>query len=36
MKMENNLASEREGTVKSVNVNAGDSILQGDVLLEIE
>jgi len=36
MKMENNLASEREGIVKTVQVNAGDSILQGDVLLEIE
>ena len=36
MKMENSLASEREGTVKSIKVNAGDSILQGDVLLEIE
>lgn len=36
MKMENNLASEREGIVKSLKVNAGDSILQGDVLLEIE
>jgi biotin carboxyl carrier protein len=36
MKMENNLASEREGVVKSIKVNAGDSILQGDVLLEIE
>ena len=36
MKMENNLASEREGIVKSVKVSAGDSILQGDVLLEIE
>ena len=36
MKMENNLASERDGKVKSIKVNAGDSILQGDVLLEIE
>jgi len=36
MKMENNLVSEREGTVKSISVSAGDSILQGDVLLEIE
>lgn len=36
MKMENKLVSEREGIVKSIKVNAGDSILQGDVLLEIE
>ena len=36
MKMENNLASEREGRVSVIKVNAGDSILQGDVLLEIE
>lgn len=36
MKMENNLLSEKEGIVKSVKVTTGDSILQGDVLLEIE
>ena len=36
MKMENQLVSERDGIVKSIKVNAGDSILQGDVLLEIE
>lgn len=36
MKMENNLVAERDGIVKSIKVNAGDSILQGDVLLEIE
>jgi len=36
MKMENNLASEREGRVSAIKVSAGDSILQGDVLLEIE
>jgi biotin carboxyl carrier protein len=36
MKMENKLVSEREGIVKSIKVNPGDSILQGDVLLEIE
>ncbi len=36
MKMENNLLSEKEGIVKSVKVTAGESILQGDVLLEIE
>lgn len=36
MKMENKLVAEKDGIVKSVKVNAGDSILQGDVLLEIE
>lgn len=36
MKMENKLVSEKEGVIKSVKVNAGESILQGDVLLEIE
>lgn len=36
MKMENSLVSERDGIIKSVKVLAGDSILQGDVLLEIE
>lgn len=36
MKMENNLLSEKNGIVKKVNVNAGDSVLEGDVLMEIE
>lgn len=36
MKMENTLVSEREGIVKSVKVSAGESILQGDILIEIE
>ena len=36
MKMENSLVSEKDGKVVSVNVSAGDSILQDDVLLEIE
>lgn len=35
MKMENKLLAEKEGIVKSVKVTAGESILQGDVLLEI-
>ncbi|MCX6160719.1 MAG: acetyl-CoA carboxylase biotin carboxyl carrier protein subunit [Ignavibacteriae bacterium] len=35
MKMENNLSSDREGTVKSVKVKPGDNILEGDVLVEI-
>ncbi|MDD5360987.1 MAG: acetyl-CoA carboxylase biotin carboxyl carrier protein subunit [Ignavibacteria bacterium] len=36
MKMENNLTSDREGTVKVVKVKPGDNILEGDVLIEIE
>lgn len=36
MKMENLLKSDKEGTVKSVKVKASDSILQDDVLIEIE
>ena len=36
MKMENNVNAEKEGVVKSVKVAAGDSVLQSDVLLEIE
>lgn len=36
MKMENKLLAEKDGIVKSVNVKVGDSILQGDVLLEME
>lgn len=35
MKMENNIDSDREGVVQSVNVNRGDSVLEGDVLLTI-
>jgi glutaconyl-CoA/methylmalonyl-CoA decarboxylase subunit gamma len=36
MKMENNLVSEKDGTVKSLKVKLGDNVLQGDVLLEME
>ncbi|MDN5349972.1 MAG: glutaconyl-CoA/methylmalonyl-CoA decarboxylase subunit gamma [Bacteroidales bacterium] len=36
MKMENNLLAEKDGTIKSLNVHPGDSVLQGDVLLEMD
>ena len=36
MKMENNILSEIDGTIKSIKVSEGESVLQGDVLLEIE
>ena len=35
MKMENNIDSDVEGIVKSVRVNQGDSVLEGDVLMTI-
>ncbi len=35
MKMENNIDSDREGVVKSIEVRKGDSVLEGDVLLTI-
>ncbi|TRX59415.1 biotin/lipoyl-binding protein [Fulvivirga sp. M361] len=36
MKMENNVLAEKDGIVKSIKVNPGDNILQGDLLIEIE
>jgi len=36
MKMENNIATEFEGVVSSVKVKAGQSVLQNDVLVEIQ
>ena len=36
MKMENKLLSEKEGIVKSINVSVGDSVLQEDVMIELE
>ena len=35
MKMENNVLAEKAGTVKSIKVNVGDSVLQDDVLIEL-
>ena len=36
MKMENNIDSDRDGIVKSISVNKGDSVLEGDVMMVIE
>lgn len=36
MKMENNILSEKAGIVRSVKIKEGDSVFQGDVLMEIE
>lgn len=36
MKMENNVDANKAGFVKSIMKNAGDSVLEGDVLLTIE
>ncbi len=35
MKMENNVLAEKNGVVNSIKVSVGQSVLQGDVLLEI-
>lgn len=35
MKMENNINADKEGTVKSIKVSKGDSVLEGDTLIEI-
>jgi biotin carboxyl carrier protein len=36
MKMENNIFAEKTGTVKTVRVAVGDTVMQGDILIEIE
>lgn len=36
MKMENEIKAEKDGTVKVVKVKVGDTVLQGDVLIEME
>lgn len=36
MKMENNVLSEKDGIIRIVNVKPGDTVLQNDVLVEIE
>lgn len=35
MKMENNIQSNRDGKITRINVRRGDSVLEGDVLVEI-
>jgi glutaconyl-CoA/methylmalonyl-CoA decarboxylase subunit gamma len=35
MKMENNINADKEGVIKSIKVRTGDSVLEGDVLIEI-
>ena len=36
MKMENNIQSEKDGVIASIKVKEGDTVLQNDVLVEIE
>lgn len=36
MKMENNILSEKEGVIVSMKVKEGDTVLQNDILAEIE
>ena len=36
MKMENSLLSPRDGVIKSIAVNVGDSVIKGDLLIEFE
>jgi biotin carboxyl carrier protein len=35
MKMENNINADKEGVIKSIKVKTGDSVLEGDILIEI-
>jgi biotin carboxyl carrier protein len=35
MKMENNVNTDKEGKVVSIKVRQGDSVLEGDLLVEI-
>ena len=36
MKMENNVLAEKDGTIQSIKVNVGDTVLQNDLLIEIQ
>lgn len=35
MKMENNIQAEKDGQISAVKVHPGESVLEGDVLIEI-
>ena len=35
MKMENNINADKDGVIKSIKVGKGDSVLEGDILIEI-
>ena len=35
MTMENNIDSDRDGTVKEIKARKGDSVLEGDILITI-
>ena len=36
MKMHNDVLAEKEGTVKAIKCSSGDSVMEGDVLVEVE
>jgi glutaconyl-CoA/methylmalonyl-CoA decarboxylase subunit gamma len=36
MKMENNILAEKNGAIKSIRIKEGDTVLQGDLMMEIE
>lgn len=36
MKMENNINADKEGIVKSIHVKSNDTVLEGDLLIELE
>ncbi len=36
MKIENDILAEKPGTIKTILVNEGDAVLQGDTIIEIE
>jgi biotin carboxyl carrier protein len=36
MKMENNIDADKEGVIKEIRVQRGDSVMEGDILVVIE
>ena len=36
MKMENNIVSEKAGTIISINITAGQQVLQNELMIELE